>query len=331
VRRKNLGHVVKRLIAAIVLAPSVAAAAPLELVQTIPLSVTGRIDHFSVDVPGKRLVVAALGNHTVEIIDLAAGKVARSLDGYRKPQGVAHSVALNRLFVADGDLGAVESLDAGTLRRTARTDGLSDADNLRYDASDDRLYAGYGDGAIRIFDAKTGATLADIKLPAHPEAFALAPKSRQLVVNVPDAGVVDVVDVERKRVAQTWRVEDARSNFALSIDEGAQRVFVAARRPPMVLIYELETGRRVASLPTCGDIDDLFYDRELSRLYAVCGEGQIDVIRRQDADHYVPEARIATRPGARTGLYVPELHRLYVAVPQRAGANAEIRVYSTQE
>ena len=314
-----------------VFAPAIAGAAPLELVQTIPLSVSGRIDHFAVDVPGQRLFVAALGNHSVEIIDLAAGRVARSLDGYRKPQGVAHSAALNRLFVADGDLGAVESLDASTLRRTARTDGLSDADNLRYDASDDHLYAGYGDGAIRIFDAKTGATLADIKLPAHPEAFALVPKSKQLVVNVPDAGVVNVIDVERQRVAQTWRMEDVRANFALSIDEGAQRVFVAARRPSTILVYDLETGRRVASLPTCGDIDDLFFDRELSRLYAICGEGQIDVIRRQDADHYVAEARIATRSGARTGLYVPALHRLYVAVPQRTGANAEIRVYATHQ
>src|SRR5215831_9713207 len=47
---------------------------PLRLVQTIPLPhVEGRIDHMAVDVQGQRLFVAALGNNTLEIIDLKAG------------------------------------------------------------------------------------------------------------------------------------------------------------------------------------------------------------------------------------------------------------------
>jgi chromate transporter len=46
-------------------------APPLRLVQTIPLpGVQGRIDHLAVDVAGQRLFVAALGNNTVEVVDL---------------------------------------------------------------------------------------------------------------------------------------------------------------------------------------------------------------------------------------------------------------------
>src|SRR3989442_9678373 len=45
----------------------------LKLVQKIPLpAVKGRIDHISVDLRGKRLFLAALGNGTMEVIDLAA-------------------------------------------------------------------------------------------------------------------------------------------------------------------------------------------------------------------------------------------------------------------
>ena len=48
----------------------------LSPVQTIRLDgVEGRIDHFGLDAKGKRLFVSALGNDTVKVVDLVAGKV----------------------------------------------------------------------------------------------------------------------------------------------------------------------------------------------------------------------------------------------------------------
>ena len=50
-------------------------AAPLVLERTIPLAgVSGRIDHMAIDLGRKRLLVAELGNGTVDAIDLTAGK-----------------------------------------------------------------------------------------------------------------------------------------------------------------------------------------------------------------------------------------------------------------
>jgi hypothetical protein len=62
--------------------------APLRLVQTIPLSVDGRLDHLYADTKSMRLFVAALGNNSVEVIDLRAGKTIRSIIGPQKPQRV---------------------------------------------------------------------------------------------------------------------------------------------------------------------------------------------------------------------------------------------------
>ena len=54
----------------------------LQLVQTIPLpGVKGRLDHMGVDVEQKRLFLAAVDNQTLEVIDLTAGKVLKSLAG----------------------------------------------------------------------------------------------------------------------------------------------------------------------------------------------------------------------------------------------------------
>jgi hypothetical protein len=65
--------------------PSTPNRAPLLLVQQIPLpNVGGRIDHFTFDGKRKRVIGAALGNNTVEIVDTFAGRdmstVFRSLN-----------------------------------------------------------------------------------------------------------------------------------------------------------------------------------------------------------------------------------------------------------
>ncbi len=61
----------------------------LKLAKTIPLpSVKGRFDHFAIDVKGYRLFVAALGNDTLEVFDVAAGKLIKSIKGLHMPTGV---------------------------------------------------------------------------------------------------------------------------------------------------------------------------------------------------------------------------------------------------
>src|SRR5213596_291723 len=76
----------------------------LKLTQTIPLpGVNGRFDHFAVDVKGLRLFVAALGNNTLEVLDLAAGRRLKSIAGLHKPTGVLFLAEANQIGVANGD------------------------------------------------------------------------------------------------------------------------------------------------------------------------------------------------------------------------------------
>jgi hypothetical protein len=59
----------------------------LKLVQTIPLpGVIGRLDHMGVDLEKKRLLVATVANNTLEVVDLADGKVIKSLGGLKDTQ-----------------------------------------------------------------------------------------------------------------------------------------------------------------------------------------------------------------------------------------------------
>ena len=115
----------------------------LRQVQAIPLpNVEGRIDHFGVDVQGQRLFVAALGNNTVEVLDLRAGKRLMSITGLKEPQGLFYVPGSNRLFVANGDDGTCRMFDANSCKLLGTINFSSDADNVRYDAAQNQIYVG---------------------------------------------------------------------------------------------------------------------------------------------------------------------------------------------
>jgi hypothetical protein len=56
----------------------------------------------------------------------------------------------------------------------------------------------------------------------------------------------------------------------------------------------------------------------------------VDVFAQNDADRYTRIAHEATAPGARTGLFVADWGKLFVAVPHRGAQVAEIRVYDAK-
>jgi len=318
----------KSLLFFLCLCPAVAAAQALpQLISDIAMpGVKGRIDHFGVDAKRHRLFVAALGNDTVEVVDTDARKRARSLDGFGEPQGILHVQETGRVFIANSTANRVDILDAESLVLVGHVTGLEDADNVRYDAKARKVYVGYGRGALRVLDATSGVTAGDIALPGHPESFQLEKNGTRIFVNVPTAGRISVVDRAKSAVIGSWSVP-AVANFPMALDEEGRRLFVGARAPARLLVYDIDTGRAVANLPIGGDSDDLFYDAAHGRVYVICGEGQIDVLRQDDANHYVSEGTVKTASRARTGLFVPEDGVLYVAAPASGASPARVLAY----
>jgi len=307
------------------------AAEPLKFVRTIPLpGVEGRIDHLSVDLLRRRLFVAALGNNTVEVVDLNAGQRVQTIKGLHEPQGILSVPSLNRIYVANGEDGKLTIFYGTSLSPSRTIDFSGDADNVRYDFEARQVYVGYGSGALGIVDVVTARKVGDIPLDGHPESFQIERSGTRIFVNVPTAGHIAIVDRRARAVTLKWPLPGHQQNFPMALDEDDHRLFVGCRKPAHVAVIDTNSGKIVAQLDCVGDTDDLFYDATLRRLYVSGGEGFLSVFQQQDPDHYTDLAKIPTAAGARTSLFVPVLKRFYLAVPRRGAQNAEVRVYETQ-
>src|ERR1700676_551701 len=115
--------------------------APLLLVQQIPLpNVGGRIDHFTFDGKRKRVIGAALGINTVEVVDTFAGRDIHSISGAADPQGVVFVGEFNKLFVANGTDGKLRIYDGESFKLLNTVDIGEDADNVQYDLAEKKIY-----------------------------------------------------------------------------------------------------------------------------------------------------------------------------------------------
>jgi len=308
-----------------------AQAKTLQLTQTIRLpGVEGRIDHMELDATSDRLFVCALGNNTVEVLDLRKGERIHSITGLGAPQGIAYIPELNRIFVANDKGGICKIYDGKSFQAVAQLDFKDDADNVRYDSPTKKIYVGFGSGGIGVVNAVDGKQIGSIKLSAHPEAFELEKNGKRIFVNVPNSRHVAVIDRNKSEVVATWKTDLAFANFPMALDEANHRLFVGCRLPSKLVVLNTESSDVVAKIDISGDPDDVFYDSKRHRIYAICGAGKIDIIEQTNANTYKGSGKIDTANGARTGLFVPERDTMFVAVPHRGSQKAEVRAYHVE-
>jgi DNA-binding beta-propeller fold protein YncE len=288
--------------------------------------VSGRIDHLAIDLKRQWLSVAELGNDSVGVIDVTNRKLISTLRGFQEPQGIGYEPSTDTLYIANAGDGSVRVLRADDLSLLGRIDLGEDADNVRIDPQRGHVLVGYGKGALAVIDPKTRAKLTDIPLRAHPEGFRIELGGARAFINVPDAGLIQVLDLAKRQVIGALSTQGHHANFPMALDDGAQRILVAFRRPARLLVLSNMDGSVIADRDTCGDADDLFVDAKRHRVYVICGAGAVDVFE-DNTGAYLRIGQVGTAPGARTGLFVPELDRLFVAVRAAGPEPAAIWIF----
>jgi hypothetical protein len=279
---------------------------PMSLRARIPLpGVYGRIDHYGWDSRRGILIVSALGNNTVEIVD--QWKRERTIAGLEHPQASIYVPGVDRIAVSSQS-GKLRFYDAASyeLLKTLDFGTGANTDNMRYDAVTKLLYVGYGErdrGAVAAVDPVTMDRREEFRLGSHPESFQLESRGPRIFVNLPDQEAFGVID--RKSGAVTkWKVPANTNSHTLAFDETNRRLFTAALQPGRFVVVDSESGRLVVEHRSVLGVDDLWFDAARKRIYAT-GAGAIDVFQQVSPDQYDRLARVPVGAGSgSTSLYL---------------------------
>jgi DNA-binding beta-propeller fold protein YncE len=309
--------------------------APLKPLDSISLSaaVKGPFDHFGVDVAHNRLFATPEDYHAVLVLDLVSGKSVGEIRGIARPHAILYRKDLNRVYVTDGEDGALKVFDGKTYQAAGSVPLEKDADSIGYDPTNQRLYvvnggkdAGKSYSLLSVIDTSLAKKVADIRIGGETlEAMALDTFRPRLYLNNRSRNQLEVVDRWKNAVVASWPVKLGNDNVAMAVDEVHQRLFVGCRSGHVV-VFDSNTGKELQAVPIAKGVDDIAYDAASKRLYAI-GGGSIDVIEELDADHFHSLDSISAGPLAKTGRLVPEINRYFAAVPQAAESVASVQIF----
>jgi hypothetical protein len=210
------------------------------------------------------------------------------------------------------------------------------SDTSKYDVAANVLYVVTGGKDVNMKTANlealnpdTGATLGKITFQDnHVEAMAFADSDPRLFINLTQTNKIAVVDRKAMKLIATWPVPAARQNAMVAFDVAQHRLYIVCRDPGMVVVMNSDNGAVVDTQPAPLRSDEVQYDAEKHRLYVPGGEGYMGIYDSSDSDHLKLIEKVTTEPGAKTGLLVPPLHRLFLAVsPGETKATAKVLTY----
>jgi len=305
---------------------------PLKLVATTPMpGFTGDFDHFGVDLKGNRLFLAAEDQKTVEVFDLRTGEWIHSIKGFGHPLTMAYLPESDRLIVTNGDTDDVALVDCKEYKILNTLKLGKGVDHSALNPINKYLYVENGaapDGkthSLSILDTNTFRIVGEIPgLPGESnEGMVIDRAGKKLYVNLTGSDEVGVIDLNVRQVIARWPLPDAHVAHAIALDESNRRLFTATRKPPQFIVFDIDTGKVVTSLPCVGVNSDMSLDVASKRIY-VTGSDTASVFEQRDADHYEHIAEVPTAYRAKSSVFVPELKRLYIADSSKGKPDAKM-------
>jgi DNA-binding beta-propeller fold protein YncE len=312
----------------------------VRLIKSVELAgYTGDFDHFAVDYDRNRLLLAAEDHGTLEVFDLKTSAHLRTVGGFGNPHSILARKGVATLFVTDSEKQMSTIRDADSLAKQKTVTLTPGADTAKYDAASNTLYVVTGGKDVDMKTANleavnpdTGDRKALLTFPDnHVEAMAFVEGDPRLFINLTQTNKLAVVDRNTMKVLKVWPVPPAQQNAMVAFDQGQHRLYVVCRQPGMVVVMNSDTGAVVSTQPAPLRADEVQYDASSHRLYVPGGEGYMGIYDTSDQDHLKLLEKVTTAPGAKTGLLLPGMHRLFLAVsPGESKAVAKVLTYEVK-
>ena len=237
-----------------------------------------------------------------------------SLAGEPRPHGVALVQGRDAAFVTRSEVNSVDVFSPSRLKIEKSIRVADDPDVILYDHAHNLVYVANGDAQLAtLIDPDKEEVVGTIPLGGKPEFAAVDPATRLLYQNIESRNVLVAIDLGRKAVVASWPTRPCEAPTGLALDTAARRAFIVCGRNALLVVFDLNNDRVVATVKIGSGPDSVAFDPGLRRIYATGVSGEVSVVQQKGADAYELLDLVSTHFGAHTLAVDPASHRLYVA------------------
>ncbi len=247
----------------------------------------------AVDAVGNKAYVANFGSHSLSVIDLAAGRVVKTISfaPYGQPTFVAFNPATRRIYVPLHMGGRLAVIDAASNTLLTTIEVGEGAFGVAVAESLNRIYVSCRDGRfIRTVDGATNKVLWEQTIPIAGVPYALAAdggRGRLYAVIAPQPEVdnprqVAVYEIKANSIAQIGQVNvgngGSNGGGGIAVNLTTQHVFVTNSRDDTATVFHGGTLVQLRVVATGDDPFPAAVDAGLSAAYI--GNRSADTITR---------------------------------------------------
>jgi DNA-binding beta-propeller fold protein YncE len=275
-----------------------------------PVSGDGGWDYITVDSEARRLYVSH--DTQVNVLDADTGKAIGVIADTPGVHGTAIASAQKRGFTSNGREDKVSMFDLATLQLIRKIDVGKGPDGIYFDAASKRVFTNnHGSHDVSAIDAVTGDLAGTVKLEGDGEQ-AIVAANGLIYVNSENTSEVVAFDPKTLQVKTRHPLGVAKTPTGLAYDARTNRLFIACRNAPKMVVMDAANGKVVASLPIGTGADAAAYDVDSKTIFVSNGDGVLNLFRQKSADEYEDLGPVMTQPSAKTMALDSKTKRVYL-------------------
>lgn len=311
----------QHLVLAVLASASISCFAEVPLVGGQPIVIPGTkggFDFLEVDGTKHRLLASHTGNGSLDVIDLADGKLVKSI-----PTGSAQGVAVDELagkyYVSVSKQKKLAMIDRETLAVTGEVALSGPADALVFNPKNGCAYVGHDDEKeVWVVDVKSGKVAGSVAIAEGPEYVIYDAGSDRIFQNIKSNDTVAVIAPGTNTVTEAWSTKPAAKPHGLAMEAKTNRLFIAGTNGELAIL-DAKTGKVTGSAKIAPGVDQIAFDPGLRRVYCASSTGVISVVQITDAGAS-SLGDVKTAKGAKTLTVDIATHAVWTAYADGAAA-----------
>ena len=252
-----------RILLSLSLAAALLPAADMKIIKKFPIAgPVGGWDYITIDEPGRRLYISHATQ--VEVLHLDTGKAIGSILDTPGVHGIALVPKAKHGFTTNGRENKLSMFDLATLKTIKKIEVGKGPDGIYYDAASNRIFTNnHGSHDSTVLDATTGEVVGTLALAGDGEQHAPG-KNGLIWVASEDTAEIVAFDPKAMKVVKRVAIASAKTPTGMTYDAKTDRIFVACRENPLLIVIDATSGKEVAKFPIGTGAD--WADRKSTRL-----------------------------------------------------------------